>query len=43
MGDKKKKDRKKQEDLRQNSISIERFLSNILGVKVEELLIEKIS
>lgn len=38
MGDKKKKDRKKQEDLRQNSISIERFLSNILGVKVEELL-----
>lgn len=38
MGDKKKADRRKQKDLTQQSISIERFLSNILGVKVEELL-----
>jgi hypothetical protein len=38
MGDKKKKDRMKQKQLKQTSISIERFVSNILGVKVEDLL-----
>ena len=38
MGDKKRSDKRRQKRIEDNSISIERFLSKILGVDIEELL-----